>query len=765
MRRAAFVSVSGVAFVMMMGLSSSAFAAGASDLEAVLAEPVVSGASDNPEDDSVAPATITTITADDLRRYGIQTLDQAINFLSLGMVTQDNMDGAEIGSRGVLLTGDYGNHVLLLLNGHQMNEQWDGTAYYGRGTAVPFELIDHIEVIVGPGSVLYGTNAMLGVINIVTKAAKDFKGLHAIGEMDFGGIAPNVKDFAATTYRVGLGFGTEFQLAGKHAEITGEIEYFTRSGPSFFFSSENYGTDYVTGNGKCFDKVDASGNCLGTPGYWPPVDPSKGGAYADKSYYAMVPSGYVRMVWGDWELDVRAALFKRSFPYEFGLWNNGNDSFEVDRWLHGDLKNRWQISPIAQLRTRIYGDTYDYFETLPSYAPEDCLSGQNGCLYTLRGAAVWGGLEEQLVLDWFKDNTLTTLLGIDERVRFRGQRTDSVDIVTGDNPGSVTAFGKIDNVFAAYLQQTWSPWKWLGMNAGGRLDVYQGFGAEFSPRAALSIKPWDKGTLKAVYSQAFRAPTAYEQLDTDGVTHIANETLQPEIVQSVEGSFEQRFGQNRIMVGGFTSWWSNLITYADLSQAQLDQAISQGLLAPGTPYATQYQNVASLNNWGFNARFEGSALHRDLRYAINVTGAWSRYNANDGTGDQLLTVAPQIFGNARLSYDLPGDWPVVAVAASLQGKRPADKAFNSSTDSTTGAVTNWAITPWAPTQLDLRFTVSGPIPKLKGLSYRLIADYAVSPRGPYVVGPVTTPYSPDTFAQLIPVDQFRATVGLQYDIR
>ena len=89
-----------------------------------------------------------------------------------------------------------------------------------------------------------------------------------------------------------------------------------------------------------------------------------------------------------------------------------------------------------------------------------------------------------------------------------------------------------------------------------------------------------------------------------------------------------------------------------------------------------------------------------------------------------------------------------------------DHAFDVGGDGTT-----WAKTPWAPQQLDLRFTVSGPIPKIKGLSYRLIADYAVAPRGPYVVGPVSTPLPTDNVAQLIPVDQFRASVGLQYDIR
>jgi hypothetical protein len=51
---------------------------------------------------------------------------------------------------------------------------------------------------------------------------------------------------------------------------------------------------------------------------------------------------------------------------------------------------------------------------------------------------------------------------------------------------------------------------------------------------------------------------------------------------------------------------------------------------------------------------------------------------------------------------------------------------------------------------------------VKGLSYRLIANYAVADRGPYVVGPVTTalPTQPD--AQLNPIDTFRVTVGLEY---
>src|SRR5437870_459893 len=64
---------------------------------------------------------------------------------------------------------------------------WNGTAYYEQGLALPLELVDHIELVLGPGSVLYGGNAMLGVINIVTKSSRAYRGLTLVAE---GGVSP-----------------------------------------------------------------------------------------------------------------------------------------------------------------------------------------------------------------------------------------------------------------------------------------------------------------------------------------------------------------------------------------------------------------------------------------------------------------------------------------------------------------------------------------------------------------------------------------------
>ena len=69
----------------------------------------------------------------------------------------------------------------------------------------------------------------------------------------------------------------------------------------------------------------------------------------------------------------------------------------------------------------------------------------------------------------------------------------------------------------------------------------------------------------------------------------------------------------------------------------------------------------------------------------------------------------------------------------------------------------------APTAV-LRATVSGAVPAVTGLSYRLSASYASNTHSPYVVGPIQAATPAQPAAELSPVDQFRVTVGLRYDL-
>jgi len=108
-----------------------------------------------------------------------------------------------------------------------------------------------------------------------------------------------------------------------------------------------------------------------------------------------------------------------------------------------------------------------------------------------------------------------------------------------------------------------------------------------------------------------------------------------------------------------------------------------------------------------------------------------------------------------VSYDLPGDWPTVAVATHWMGKRYADRAFDGAWPS--------AQLPVAPPKLELRATVNGPVPGVTGLSYRVGVNWALASQGPYVVGP-TQDVTYGGAPQLVPVNTFRAQAGLQYDL-
>jgi len=197
-----------------------AHADGIAELAGLLNEPVVSTASKAAETAQLAPATVTVVSGDDLRRFGLDSLSDAINYLTTGMIAEPSYASPEIGVRGVLLTTDYGNHVLFLLDGHPLNEPWDGTTYYDWSVGFPLDLVDHVEVILGPGSVLYGSNAMLGVINVITRRAQDYPGLHLGLE---GSLPAESHAF--------LGYGLPLEQGGREGGLTPGLDYLRSWGP------------------------------------------------------------------------------------------------------------------------------------------------------------------------------------------------------------------------------------------------------------------------------------------------------------------------------------------------------------------------------------------------------------------------------------------------------------------------------------------------------------------------------------------------------
>ncbi|HEY6077929.1 MAG TPA: TonB-dependent receptor, partial [Polyangiaceae bacterium] len=593
----------------------------------------------------------------------------------------------------------------------------------------PIELIDHIEVIVGPGSVLYGSNAMLGLINVVTKGADEYGAGKVIVESALG-----------LNVRVAAGVGRKFELFGDKGEVISQLEYFEQSGPNFYFAPENTGNDPFTGQPGRYSR-----DLKGT-GIW-------GGAKADQGISARAPAGNLRVQLGNTELGVRASMFRHATPTGPGNFDDP-DTVDQEQRLSVDLKHHRTISTLLSLSGRVYAD---YFRTESDFITSRgalCPLGAITCNYSSHGTATWGGLELQSDWDWRHDRSFVTTLGVDTRLR-SVQATN--DVLNADT-GAVRWRGAVelnenDTTVGTYLQQGWTVSSWFKLLGGVRMDFDQRFPVVLTPRAVANLQPWKNGTIKLGYAEAFRAPS-WDETDNAAPRRIVADELAPEKVRSWELSLEQRVGTHRAVVGAFYSRWSDIVRLQSLSRAETVRAIRAGETtvpySPAVPL-TQFQNIFGLDNYGVNMGVDGALANERVLYGFSLTGASVR--ESDASGSKRLPVAPRLFGNARLAYVLGDPWPTLALATHLLGPRLAS----------TGEGSGFSPLPYAPAQLELRLTLTGNVPFLPALKYRAFVNYALAERGPYVVGPALSALPTQPTAQLNPVDQLRSTVSLEYD--
>ena len=129
----------------------------------------VSTASKKSEKTIDAPGIITIISAEEIERFGATNLLDVLERIPGAYVAADNaFPKGNVSIRGDI-TPEVNNHMLLLLNGRPIRESTHGAMNTAIYTAFPLSAIEKIDVVRGPGSVLYGTNAYSGVINIFTR--------------------------------------------------------------------------------------------------------------------------------------------------------------------------------------------------------------------------------------------------------------------------------------------------------------------------------------------------------------------------------------------------------------------------------------------------------------------------------------------------------------------------------------------------------------------------------------------------------------------
>src|SRR5439155_8326952 len=126
------------------------------------APPPVSAASKSLVSVDEAPASTTVITSEELRAFGYTSLAEALQAVR-GFYLSDDRMYTYLGIRGFSPPGDLNTRVLILWDGHSMNDVWAGQGYAARDLSADIQEVDRIEVIRGPASALYGTGAFFAV--------------------------------------------------------------------------------------------------------------------------------------------------------------------------------------------------------------------------------------------------------------------------------------------------------------------------------------------------------------------------------------------------------------------------------------------------------------------------------------------------------------------------------------------------------------------------------------------------------------------------
>ena len=192
----------------------------------------VYGASKFQQKVTEAPSSVTIITADQIEKYGYRTLSDVLQSVPGFYVTNDR-NYSYVGMDGISRPTDYNTHLLIMIDGHRVNDNVFNGAYVGTESLIDVDLIQRVEIIRGPGSSLYGTNAFLGVINIITKQGRDLKGAEVSAD------AGSLQTYRGrATYGQQYASGLEVLLSGTYYDTKGNRQLFF---PEFNSPSTNNG--------------------------------------------------------------------------------------------------------------------------------------------------------------------------------------------------------------------------------------------------------------------------------------------------------------------------------------------------------------------------------------------------------------------------------------------------------------------------------------------------------------------------------------------
>lgn len=442
------------------------------------------------------PANVTLLTREDILRFGYRSVAEALS--SLPGVYNAASQWPALGVRGFAVPGDFGSRILTLINGMPLYEATYGSFFIEQ---LDIESIDRIEFVKGAGSALYGSGAVLAVINLITRSGRDTAGKTMSVE-------------AASHGAVKL-YGSWGQVSEKGVDSFFSVSRLRSRGRDIYLR-ELDNADFGQAR---YHGVSAGNDGLGQ---------------------ARV---FGRVSYGDaWAQGVLVNADKRDPLASYGTVLNGRLLLQESLGaLEAGINRELGSGAMATLRAYYFtvaeqGD-YPYTFSGDRVPPVDYINVSDLASHQY-GA--------ELRYDRFFANGHHLLAGIEAKRVATHQEV-------GDQPGAVRSGAVTVDTRPCYGQWALFVQDEMRVGAdrlflGARYDAYRGFSegvtSRLSPRLAYVHEVSSSTTAKLVYGEAYRAPTVYESRYQDGLpaaeTLWANPMLRPELARSLEALLEHQ---------------------------------------------------------------------------------------------------------------------------------------------------------------------------------------------------------------------------------
>ncbi len=584
------------------------------ELRWIKAEGMVSITTKHETPISKAPGIVTVITASQIKQMGFRTLVDVLRIVPGFDILTDRTGEREIGVRGVSHFNT--NKIKLLIDGHTMNWPFVST-FTNHYNDLVVENAKRIEIIRGPGSALYGRNAFLAVINVITKDTDDIDGFQWTAS---GG--------SFDTQNYNMLFGKEYG----DLKISGFFDYFDTDG-----HGETVERDIL---------------------FPAPFSMSPGRTQNEKEKTDL----NLKLSYKN--LEFKAKYMKKRKETYIGLIDAlTNDSEENNTHIFSELVYKLSLTDRLEIIPKLYYDQFNYsplFEVRPNGFRAGPFVYPGGMELKARNKMRIIGFENQVNYEVFEGNRLT-LGGLYEWTHLHDLNYDlnfhpiaSVPLPSSTDFTDTFPYMRkrlTRQVWAIYLQDEWNITKDIDLTVGVRYDNYTRFGGTTNPRLGLTWRFMEDVHLKLLLATAFRAPSYVEMFTANNPSRLGNSDLDPEKINT----FEFNLGYN------FTKDIRANITYF---YNRLRDNIVLGPKTPGEPQ--QHINSGGSRIHGVEAEIWADFGGDNYAYAN-----YTYQDAEDTRDRNRLPFAPEHKANFGLNMGIT-KYINANLHAFVSGRRPRE---------------------------------------------------------------------------------------------